>query len=71
MDLPNVGCDTFTMIEQLEDIVENLADQMGVYGSHSTDCDEKHPCRACWTAALSQRIREALAVEYKLKPHGR
>lgn len=56
------------MIETLEDIVEQLADQMGVYGAHREDeCAAPHYCcRPCWTAHLRSRIEQAVEVERKL-----
>ena len=38
------------MIETLSDVVEYLADQVGVYGAHDDEDDEaceKKPCRVC------------------------
>lgn len=52
------------MIETLDDIIEELADQLGIYGSHSDG--EVRICRVCWTADLKMRINRALEVERKL-----
>ena len=56
------------MIETLDDIVERLANQLGIYGTHPAfvdpgyDCD----CRLCWTHDLKARILNAVEVERKL-----
>ena len=56
------------MIETLDDIIEELADQLGVYGAgpedddHSVKCD----CRICFTTNLRDRIERAIEVEQKL-----
>ena len=56
------------MIETLDDIIEQIADQQGVYGSHQEDCDPPlNCCRVCWTSQLKERIREAIKIEEKLK----
>jgi hypothetical protein len=54
-------------IETLEDIVEQLADKLGVYGA----CNENHEyddkgCRPCWVSWLERRIREAVEIERRL-----
>lgn len=42
------------MIATLEDIIESLADEMGVYGSHVDG--EQIVCRCCWTSDLKSRL---------------
>jgi hypothetical protein len=59
--------DGMTPIETLEDIVEQLADKLAVYGA----CNENHEyddrgCRCCWTANLERRIRDAVEIERRL-----
>ena len=58
------------MIETLDDIIERLADQIGVYGAHDEEndeaCDDK-PCRMCWTSELREHIEAAVKVENKLR----
>ena len=54
-------------IETLDDIVEGLADAIGVYGSHTQYCAEDQTCRCCWTAELKSRIKAAVEVERKLE----
>ena len=54
-------------IETVDDIVEQLADECGVYGAHQ----ELHPdgqceCRCCWTSNLKSRLTAAFEVERKL-----
>lgn len=66
-------------IETLDDITEQLADLLGVYGSHGDELDDenptnavtctpKKPCRVCWTSDLRDRILAAVEVERKLNP---
>lgn len=50
-------------IETLDDIIESFADRLSVYGSHSSKCSDKNPCRSCWTSTLNDRIRAALAID--------
>lgn len=45
-------------IQTLDDIVENLADSIGVYGA-----DE----RSRWVSALKTEIRDAVEIEKKLQ----
>jgi len=57
-------------LEVLSDIVEQLADQIGVYGAHDEDNDaacEDKPCRVCWTSDLTDRIWAAVRVEQQLE----
>jgi len=57
-------------IETLEDIVENLADKIGVYGAHDEENEEVcdvHPCRCCWTSNLIERIWAAVRTEQALE----
>lgn len=57
------------MIETLEDIIEELADKFGIYGTgpgdtaHPADCK----CRICFTAWLRNRIERAVEVEQRLQ----
>jgi hypothetical protein len=53
------------MIEQLSDIVEELANKVGVYGAaehHGDECG----CRVCWTSGLRSRILDAVRIERQL-----
>jgi hypothetical protein len=57
------------VIEQLSDIIDQLADQIGVYGAHDDENDEacQHkPCRVCWTSELWDRIHAAVELEQQL-----
>ena len=56
------------MIETLDDIIEELADQVGVYGAGPEDGEhsEKCDCRICFTVGLRGRIERAVEVEAKL-----
>lgn len=55
-------------IETLEDLIDQLADWVGVYGAHDTDeprpgfSPELH-CRVCFVSAMQTRIRAAANVE--------
>ncbi len=55
------------MIETLEDIVEQLANQLGIYGAHGDrprDCKPPRDCcRCCFVADLKARIEAAVEVE--------
>ncbi len=55
------------MIETLDDIIELLADRLGIYGSHAEDDPEEGcKCRVCWTAGFRERILRAVEVDRKL-----
>ena len=54
------------MSETLDDIIEWLADQIGVYGAHDDECEKPDKCRPCWTSDLKERIERAVEVERKL-----
>lgn len=45
-------------IETVEDIVEWVADQLGVYGGHEDG--EQRQCRVCFTSELTERIERAV-----------
>lgn len=51
-------------IETLEDIIESLADQLGVYGGHEEN--ETRECRICFASDLRARIERAVEIERKL-----
>ncbi len=58
------------MLLTLNDIIEGLADKIGVYGAHDDDNDEaceSKPCRVCWTSDLSDRIWAAVRLEQQLE----
>lgn len=53
------------MIETLDDIIEEIADRVGVFGArdHVNDApDFVCPCRNCFTSPLRDRITKAVAV---------
>ena len=56
------------MIETLDDIVEDLANKLGVYGAHNADCvgHTGKQCRVCWVTELRGRINRAVEIERKL-----
>lgn len=43
-------------LEELDDIAEELADKLGIYGEE----------RSYWTADFKRRVRAAVALEHKL-----
>lgn len=52
------------MIETLDDIVEQLADELGIYGSHGEPAsDGQCECRVCFAMDLKERIERAFEVE--------
>lgn len=52
------------MIETLDDIVEEIANHLDIYGAHSQSCEGSYPpCRCCFTANLTRRIKEAVKLE--------
>lgn len=55
-------------IETLEDIVEDVANQLGIYGVHGEEeeCDRKPTCRVCFTSSIKRRILAAMEIERKL-----
>lgn len=55
------------MIETLDDIVEEIANNIGVYGSHAELApDGQCECRFCFTSDLKLRIRDAMELDLKL-----
>lgn len=66
-------------IETLPDIVEELADKLGIYGAHGDEneespndvtCTPKRPCRICFTSDLSERIVAAMEIQRRLDVGG-
>jgi hypothetical protein len=57
------------VIETLDDIVEEVANGLGIYGACPPDSEECAlcRCRCCYTAALTARIRAAVRVEDALR----
>jgi hypothetical protein len=55
------------MIETLEDVLESIADEVGVYGSHDDSCGNGYTCRVCWISGLRKRVERAVDVERKLR----
>ena len=53
-------------IETINDIVEEIADKLEIYGvidgSHESDCK----CRLCFVSDLEDRLNEAFVIEQKL-----
>ena len=57
-------------IETLDDVIDQLADWIGVYGAHEDGTavrshDELH-CRVCFMSVMRQRIEAALEAERSL-----
>lgn len=57
-------------IETVGELVEHIADKVGVYGNHGNDCTVGNECRMCFTADLRHRIVEAVGNDEKLKRAG-
>lgn len=57
-------------VETVEDIVEQLADWLGIYGAHDERCTEKRMCRCCWTPYMHDRLVKALENERLLNGIG-
>lgn len=55
-------------IETVEDIIEDLADKLGVYGAHEEEGKEHEdrPCRVCFTSGLKTRLSLAFDLEAKI-----
>lgn len=52
------------MIETLDDIIEQLADLLAVYGAHSERCESgRLICRCCFASRLKARIMAAVDME--------
>ena len=54
-------------IETLDDIIEELADKLGVYGAHNDQCSDKHRCRVCWTSDMRYRLQQGMINQEKLE----
>ncbi len=56
-------------IEVLSDIIEEMADRIGVYGAHGTDEENEgkqtdmYHCRVCFEIELRRRIEAACNIE--------
>lgn len=54
-------------IETLDDIIEELADKLGIYGAHDEDDDPDYggacSCRCCWTSGMAERIKQGVRVD--------
>lgn len=64
-------------IETVDELCEQLADLIGVYGCckaavKDADCENENPCccRTGFMMVMPDRIREAVANEQKLKEAG-
>jgi hypothetical protein len=57
-------------IETLEDIIEEMADRIGIYGACGSTCTERNRCRVCWTSNLDDRLMAAFYVHQKLAERG-
>jgi len=57
-------------IENVYELVEWLANQVGAYGCHDERCSPSRECRACWTSGLADRIRNAVENEKRLAALG-
>ena len=53
------------MTESVDDVIEYLANQIGVYGCHQEG--EARTCRVCWTADVKDRLLTAVETERLLE----
>lgn len=51
------------MIEELDDVIESIANELGYYGGHVDESDEHCKCRVCFTSNLRSRICRAAEIE--------
>lgn len=58
------------MVETIDDVVSDIANQIGIYGACSDDeqDDCSGTCRSCFEVQLRERILEAICVEKLLYP---
>jgi hypothetical protein len=55
-------------LEILQDIIDELADKLGIYGAHpDDDSDAECDCRVCFTSSLNDRIWSAVRTEQALE----
>ena|ERR1700677_123305 len=60
-------------LETLEDIIEGLADKLGIYGAHDDENDAAcrvKPCRMCWTSDLEDHLLAAFQLKQTLSALG-
>ena len=50
-------------IETIDDIIEGLADALGIYGAHDESCSDIRMCRCCWAPWMHDRLITALENE--------
>lgn len=53
-------------LETLDDIIEELANEFMIYGTHTPSCNENNLCRVCYTLRMKERILRAVEIERKL-----
>ena len=53
-------------VETLDDIVEDLADRLGVWNAHDDECTEGRSCRVCWVSHMHARLMAAAQNELLL-----
>jgi hypothetical protein len=51
------------MIEELDDVIESIADEVGRYGCHVDESNDACKCRVCFTSNLRARILNAAEIE--------
>lgn len=54
------------MIEMPEDIAEEIATKLGIYGACEEPTPDKCKCRCCFVSGLVSRMRLAVQMESKL-----
>lgn len=54
------------MIEQIDDVVSDILNRLGIYGGCDDKCTKDNPCRCHAESALKSRIMAAVEVEQLL-----
>ncbi len=59
-------------VEMPEELAEDLANDLGIYGVHGEDCEMGDKwCRMCWVSNMTNRIRQAGDREREFEQGGR
>lgn len=47
-------------LETPDELADEIADCIGVYGAHDDKCSANRPCRVCFVSDLTARIRASV-----------
>ena len=50
-------------LETPDELADEIANWLGVYGAHDENCTEEKECRCCFVLGLTERIRQAVRNE--------